>query len=142
LPNGIKVPHILFLENDGNDAILIGIAMKAVDPPVRWFICRNPSEARSYLKGTGMYSDRKKYPLPDAIVSDLKMGSESGADFVCWLRTRKEFNQTPVLIFSGCASPEEMKQAEELGAQEVLRKPIKVEDLRRLFQKLVDSVRK
>ena len=89
-----------------------------------------------------MYSDRKKYPLPDAIVSDLKMGSESGADFVCWLRTRKEFNQTPVLIFSGCASPEEMKQAEELGAQEVLRKPIKVEDLRRLFQKLADSVRK
>src|SRR5258706_11046470 len=93
------------------------------------FICRNTSEARAYMMGAGMYSDRVKFPFPDAIVSDLRLGEESGIEFLHWLRTVPAFKDIPIVLLSGSASPNEMATAAELNGIKVLRKPAELNAL-------------
>ena len=48
--------------------------------------------ARAYLDGTEPFQDRSQFPLPDLIVSDLKLYGETGAQFHAWLRAHhKEY---------------------------------------------------
>jgi CheY-like chemotaxis protein len=126
--------HVLVLENDANDALLIGMAFKSLVPPVSWYICRNPGEAKAYLRGVGLYSNREKYPLPAAIFTDIKMDGQTGIQFLAWIRGQSAFKHTPIVVLTGAGSPEEIRQAEELGAQRVLAKPARLQDLQQMLQ--------
>src|SRR4051794_6700956 len=75
----------LIVENDQNDAFLIRRAL-ASSRCGHASLCRNPSEAKAYLKGAGMYADRSKYPFPDVILTDLRMDDETGVELVEWVR--------------------------------------------------------
>lgn len=66
----------LVVEDNPNDAFLIKRALQSNGCAA--FICRNPGEAQSYLLGAGMYEDRVRYPMPDLILTDLRMGAVSG----------------------------------------------------------------
>src|SRR5688500_18794328 len=81
-------------------------------------VCRNPSEAKAYLSGAGLYRDRNKYPFPDILITDLNMGTESGIELVDWIRKQvsplKDLN---IVILTGSASPLQFDAAERVGAQ-------------------------
>src|SRR3954465_7964444 len=101
-----KVPFrrtFLVLEDDANDAMLIRRAF--TNSVCRIFVCRNTSEARAYLLGAGMYSDRERFPFPEMFVTDLRLGDESGVKFLAWLRSLNGFNDLPVIVLSGTATP-------------------------------------
>ena len=112
---------ILILEDDANDAILIRRAFTNIFCSA--FICRNTSEARAYLLGAGMYSDRDKFPFPEIFVTDIRLGNESGVDFLAWLRGNDGVFDLPVIVLSGGATPEEARIAKQLGAARILQKP-------------------
>lgn len=133
--------HFLIVENDMNDAMLIKRAFSTVSDTVSSFVCRNASEARAYLVGAGMYSNRAAYPLPDAIISDLRMGAETGFDLVQWVRTEESLKAIPMVILSGSGSAAEMERAEKLGISGVYQKPNRLEDLRLLVQRLARELR-
>jgi len=137
LPNELHKPHLLVVENDPDDALLLGLAFKSLQARPTWFICRNPSEGQAYLRGAGMYSDRQKYALPSAIMTDLRLTGQSGADFAKWVRSQPEFQNIPIVIMSGCASPDEMKIADQAGANCVVRKPGRLEDLKTMLESLL-----
>ena len=79
-------------------------------------IVSNGTEAREYLEGRGRYVDRAYYPMPDLIVSDLKMPSQSGLEFLKWLRDQSGFREIPFVMFSGSGLPVDQARATELGA--------------------------
>jgi CheY-like chemotaxis protein len=128
----------LVIEDDANDAFLIRRAFTEEAPPDMFvFVCRNTSEARAYLLGAGMYSDRHKFPFPEVIVSDVRIGEESGLLFLEWLRGIPNLRDIPVIMLTGSASQREMDIATNLGAVKVLRKPSDVNRLKQMLLKVI-----
>jgi CheY-like chemotaxis protein len=124
----------LVLEDDANDAILIRRAF--TNAACRAFVCRNTSEARAYLLGAGMYSNRDEYPFPDIFVTDLHLGEESGINFLEWLRSREDLKDIPVIVLSGLISPKDSQKAKQLGVSRILQKPGNPAELQLLVLKL------
>jgi len=124
------------VENDPNDAFLIRRAL-STSKCGHASVCRNPSEAKAYLKGAGMYADRGKYPFPDVILTDLRMDDESGIELVEWIRSQEPpLRDTKILILTGSATPMQFDAAQKVGAQAVHRKPTKLQDLEELLQSI------
>ena len=122
----------LIIEDSAEDAALIRRAFAQIDHSTA-FVCRNVSEAKAYVAGAGMYSDRGRFPVPQAVICDLRLGGESGLDFLAWLKGKPKFGRIPVAILSGTASEKEMLAAKTEGAASVLRKPENLEELRALL---------
>ena len=128
------------VENDPNDAYLITRALRSSARCDASTVCRNPREARDYLRGAGMYANREVYPLPDVIISDLRMGSESGLELVEWIRQQEPpLNTVPVIILTGSATPLQFDAAQNVGANRVCRKPTKLGDLQLLLGSIADE---
>ena len=88
------------------------------------------------MNGAGMYQDRTKYPFPNAIITDIHLGMESGLDFVKWVKAHPEYKDMPIYVLTGTASTREAFIAREAGAIEVLKKPARYEDLRTMLNDL------
>jgi CheY-like chemotaxis protein len=125
--------NFLIVENDPNDAFLIHRAL-AMAKCGASFVCRNPSEAKSYLRGAGMYADRRQFPFPGVLLTDLRMGAESGIELVAWIREQEPpIRDLKVIILTGSASELQWDAAMKVGAQQVHRKPTRLEDLQDLM---------
>jgi CheY-like chemotaxis protein len=111
----------LVLEDDANDAILIRRAF--TNSACRVFVCRNTSEARAYLLGAGMYSNRERFPFPEIFVTDLTLGEESGVKFLTWLRSQDQFKDLPVIVISGTATPNDIHTLKRLKVDKICSKP-------------------
>jgi DNA-binding response OmpR family regulator len=119
-----EVPYrktFLVLEDDANDAILIRWAF--TNSACRAFVCRNTSEARAYLLGAGMYADRERFPFPEVFVTDLRLGDESGVEFLAWLRSQDAFKSLPVIVVSGTATPQDIRTLKGMRIDQILSKP-------------------
>lgn len=126
------------VEDDANDASLIRLAFDTLES-CNAFVCRNLSEAKAYLHGSGMYADRIKHPFPNAVICDLNLHGESGVEFVAWLESSRDFNKMPIIILTGSASERDISAARRGGVLSVLRKSARLEDLRAL---LADTAKK
>lgn len=103
-------------------------------------ICRNPSEAKSLLKGAGMYANREMYPLPDLIITDMRMGDESGMELVEWVRQQESpLREVPIVILSGSCTPLQFEAAQTVGANAVHRKPTRLEELQGLLNAIAEE---
>jgi len=111
----------LVLEDDANDALLIRRAF--TNAACHAFVCRNTSEARAYLVGAGMYGDRARFPFPDIFMTDLRLGDESGLQFLEWIRNKAELRDLPVIVLSGSATAKDIAVAKNLGAERIWQKP-------------------
>jgi len=111
----------LFLEDEADDAILIRRAF--TNSVCRAFVCRNTSEAKAYLLGAGMYSDRDRFPFPEIFVSDIQLGDESGVNFLDWLRSQSRLKHLPVIVLSGKATPQDIHSLKGLDVDRFLEKP-------------------
>jgi CheY-like chemotaxis protein len=129
----------LVVEDSADDAELIRRAFSGLES-CNASICRNLSEARAYVQGAGMYSDRKKYPFPNGIVCDLRLGHESGVDFLKWIKANSQFKDMPVYILAGDANSRDCFLARQAGAVEVLRKPTRFEDLQMMIFDLASKL--
>ncbi|MGH9356516.1 MAG: response regulator, partial [Terriglobia bacterium] len=73
----------------------------------------------------------------DIVLSDVRMPGGSGLDL---LRSIKESHPgLEVLIMTGFGSIPEAVEAVKIGAYDYITKPFKVEDFRRLFERLVEK---
>src|SRR5688572_23390799 len=93
----IRDKHFLALEDNGDDAYFLRRAFRAL-PYCSVFVCSSIPESKAYICGTGIYADRANYPRPIGVIVDLCLGSQSGIDFVRWLRATPECRQLPVVI--------------------------------------------
>jgi CheY-like chemotaxis protein len=79
-------------------------------------------ETIAYLKGHAAFRNRKKFPLPDLLLLDLKMPGKDGFAVLEWLRTQK-FRNLTVVVLTGSMQPEHIKRALDLGADLFQIKP-------------------
>jgi CheY-like chemotaxis protein len=67
---------------------------------------------------------------------DLKLGPESGLDFLRWLRAREKLRIIPLTILTGSPFPGWVNSAYAAGASCVISKPMAYQDLSKLVSQL------
>ena len=93
-------------------------------------------DAICYLKGEGVYADRRKYPFPVMALLDLHLPDGCGFDVLRWIRANRALSPLAVVVLSG-SDVMAFRQAYELGAHSFLVKPLKFEE----FHNMVSFLR-
>jgi CheY-like chemotaxis protein len=95
-------------------------------------------EALEYIAGQGQYADRQKYEFPSYIITDLKMPDGDGFEILCRVRSNRALSIIPVIMLSGSADLDDIRQAYEFGASAYFVKPATSEALENLVRKIHD----
>jgi CheY-like chemotaxis protein len=111
----VGLPGILLIENDEADVFLFRRALSRLNFSGAVRVVCSASEARDYLEGRHLFSDRDYYPIPDLIVSDMHLHGQTGNDFLDWLRKEKRFSSIPFVFLSGSFAAEDKTRSAELG---------------------------
>jgi CheY-like chemotaxis protein len=127
---------LLIVDDDENDRFLIEHAFRRLDAGYQINTLASGSEAVAYLKGAGVYADRKKYPFPSYILTDLKMGPGDGFEILDYLKQNPSLSVIPVVMLSGSDDPDDIRHAYLLGASSYIVKPPAIDALEVLVQKL------
>ena len=124
------------LENSTDYLFLLDQAFRRAEifNPLR--VARYGNEAILYLKGVGIYSDRKAYPLPDLILIDLTVPDGSGMAVLGWIRRQPEFNLLPVIVLIDPAQDRFLQSAFDKGANAYYVKRDNFEALARMIRTL------
>ena len=128
--------NVLLAEDSAQDRELLRKAVERSEAPVNIFNVEDGSDAIEYLEGSGKYSDRFAYPMPDVLVLDLKMRELSGFDVLLWLREHPDCAVMPTVVLSGSGQEKDIQQAYALGANTYFEKPNSFVD----FEALIDTV--
>jgi CheY-like chemotaxis protein len=131
-------PNLLvFHVNDStDDQVLFQAACKKAHVPFHWHVAESAERGISYLESLLNLSRQHPVRWPDLVILDLVMPHASGLKVLEYIRSTPKLRPMPVIIFTGCATPERMKQAYELGANAFHEKPVSFTDT----VKLVGSI--
>jgi CheY-like chemotaxis protein len=77
--------------------------------------------------------------VPNLVCTDLTLPRESGFELCEYIRGDDRLRQVPVLVMSDKSSPEDMAQAEYVGANAFLKKPFSREKLLKYVITLLDG---
>jgi CheY-like chemotaxis protein len=125
---------ILVVEDSPQDAFLFKSAMGRAHVHASLHIVEDGVEAVRYLRCEGKYHDRRTYPFPNFIISDVKMPQMDGFQFLRWVRSHAETSQVPIVLFSSAGNEADADQAYRLGANAYLVKPFSLEELTDLLR--------
>jgi len=76
---------------------------------------------------------------PDAVIVDINLPGISGFEVLRRLRDSPETRGIPVIALSASAPPSDAKRAGQAGFYRYLTKPVKVDDLVRVLEQLLDK---
>jgi CheY-like chemotaxis protein len=135
---------ILLVDDDEDLPTLLPHLLKKANVRFSFRVADNGERAVEYLCGAGAYADRVAYPLPQALLLDLRMPRMDGFQFLEWKRTRPEFESLPVVVWSSSVFAEDKKRALALGANAYFDKSADIDQLAGVFRHLepycLDSV--
>jgi len=120
---------ILLVEDDENDIILVRKAVEAAGAGHSVHAVQDGEQAIQYLQGLGRFSDRHKYPIPNVVLTDLKMPKIGGFELLHWLRTNPLFSVIPTIMYSSSALEKDVREAYQLGANSYITKPTSLSGL-------------
>jgi two-component system, chemotaxis family, response regulator Rcp1 len=129
---------ILLLENEENDVFFFRRALSSLGFRGAVQVVQNTSLARAYLEGRPPYHVRDYHPMPDLIISDMKMPGGSGLEFLNWVRFHPEFKSIPFAMLSGSMMEQELKAAVESGALLYKRKSGDFAEMRQRVAELLE----
>jgi CheY-like chemotaxis protein len=119
----VQEPLILLVEDRDDDVLMLRRSFQkaGINNPMQ--VVGDGEEAISYLLGTGKFSDRVEFPLPELILLDLKMPKIDGFEVLRWLRSQRNFSGIRVVVLSSSESIQDVNLAYNLGANSFLVKP-------------------
>jgi CheY-like chemotaxis protein len=77
--------------------------------------------------------------LPDAVLLDINLGSESGLDLVAWMRQKPEMFEIPVVAVTAHALLAEQEGILQAGCRACLSKPIDFQLLQKELNRLLQG---
>lgn len=96
---------------------------------IGFHVALDGNEIVDYLRGHGKYCDRMAYPFPTWMLLNFQLPARSALDVMQWVRNHPECNVIPILLFSDAPTPDEVKQAYEIGVNTVFKKPGSVSEM-------------
>lgn len=119
---------ILIVDDEPNIILMVSTRLKA-----------NGYEIISAGDGQAGFEMAQK-EKPDLIILDLMLPKMDGYKVCGFLKRDYRYAKIPVVIFSAKAQPEDIKLAEEMGANAFMSKPFRPEDLLAKIRELIPSV--
>lgn len=114
---------ILLVEDDENDIILVRKAIETGRAGHSVHVVRDGEQAVAYIQGVDGFTDRQKFPMPNVVLTDLKMPKMSGFDLIQWMRANPQFSVIPTIVYSSSALDKDVREAYRLGANSYIAKP-------------------
>ncbi len=120
---------ILVAEDNPDDALIFEMMFKRAAMKGPFHIVDDGQKIIDWLSGSNGFSDRTKYPLPQAVLLDLKMPVKTGFEALEWIRSQPAYQKLPVIILSSSDDPKDLKRAADLGATKYFVKSPRLEDV-------------
>lgn len=114
---------ILLVEDEEDDVFFMKRAMERLGIIKVLRVVEDGQQAINYLKGTGFYKDRERFPLPGLILLDLKLPEVMGLEVLKWIRQQSCFSSIIVVVLTSSNLASDMNEAYRLGANSYLIKP-------------------
>ena len=129
-----SLPFILLVEDDEDDRFFaertLGKAgLKSI------FHVATGQAAVDYLSGQRGFADRKKFPLPDIILLDLKIPEISGHQVLEWVRAQPGLEAIAVYILSSSGEISDRTRATAANAAGYFVKPLEVQNVEAVLRK-------
>jgi CheY-like chemotaxis protein len=112
----------LVVEDNPDDRFFLQRAFAKIDD-CDLILLASIAEAKDYLSGNSRFADRKKFPPPSAIITDMNVRDGSGADLLQWIRSNDIYDSMPVALISGSATPTQIRVVENLRDIRIFQKP-------------------
>lgn len=127
---------ILQVEDEEIDVFLFRhvFEMTGITSPLR--AVSDGQLAIDYLSGSGVYSDRDRYPMPYLVLLDLNLPMRSGFEVLKWIRQHPVLKTLVVIVFSSSALQQDVNEAYELGANSYIAKPSEIQKILEVAQLL------
>ncbi len=119
-----RSPTVLVADDEESAILLLQTALEETGLAMELVIARDGQEAVAYLSALGPKDGAPARPHPSLLLLDLKMPRMDGFAVLTWLRTRPEFKDLPVILFSSSNHDADMEKARQLGAREYRVKPV------------------
>jgi len=116
--------EILLAEDSRIDARLTIMALRKSRLRHRLTLVRDGAEAIEFLQRTGIF---RQAPRPDIILLDLVLPKRDGWDVLRERAADPELRAIPVVVLTACHNQAELQRCQELGIDELLKKPVQVE---------------
>ena len=129
---------ILLVEDQPTDVLLVKRAFSRVNPGATLHSVADGDAAVAYLSGDGDFGDRKRHPLPDLLLLDLKLPRRSGLEVLAWLRAQVGLHRLPAIMLTSSGEQRDINQAYDLRVNSFLSKPTAFEDLHAMVQAIDD----
>jgi CheY-like chemotaxis protein len=133
---------ILLVDDSEADAYLIHRAFNNAAILSRLEIVMNDREAIFYLSGSGQYSNRTEYPLPDLLLLDLKASDADRSQLLRWIRDHPDLESTKVVALTSSNSPSAIYHSYTIGLNSFVVKPSDFQGLTELVNALHDWLSK
>jgi len=116
--------RILLVEDNRMDVELTLDAFREVKLKNDIRVVQSGEDALDYLFGRNAYADRKRHPLPDIILLDLKLPGISGLDVLKVLKQAPMLKRLPVIILTSSREESDRADGYDFGVNSYLVKPI------------------
>ena len=125
---------ILLVEDNADDEALTLRALKKNNIGNQVIIARDGAQALDYLFGTGQYSGRDAYLMPQVVLLDLKLPKIDGLEVLRRLRANESTKLLPVVILTSSNEEQDLINGYGFGANSYVRKPVD-------FNQFIEAVR-
>jgi CheY-like chemotaxis protein len=134
-------PTILAVDDDESQRCLMQRTFSGLSHNYKLQLLCSGNEAIAYLEGAGKFGDRKKYPLPVWIITDLHMADGDGRALLEFVKKNPALSAIPVAVLSSSDNAEDIRQCRLLGCSAYYVKPFTPTQLHELLQTTVQSPR-
>ena len=94
-----------------------------------------------YITAEGKYADRAQFPPPQVVVLDVKMPKMSGLEALAWIRSRRDLDAIPIVMFTSSTQESDVDFSRRHGANAYLVKPSNADQLSVLVQRVLHATR-
>jgi chemotaxis family two-component system response regulator Rcp1 len=116
---------IMLVEDNPADVTLLSEALASNEVDATLFVAHDGDEGIRIIDAI----DESRISCPDLIVLDLNLPRKSGFDVLERVRSSRQCNRRPVVVFSSSDAEEDREHAQRLGASYYLRKPSSLKEL-------------
>lgn len=113
----------MLVDDDEDDQLIFKTVVNEINTQID---CKCYDNAIHSIKTLQAESNQR----PDCIFLDLNLPFMHGFEFLEIIKTSKEFNNIPVIIYSTSSRDSDMVKAKELGAVNFLSKPTSYKELK------------
>lgn len=112
--------HILIVEDNPADAMLISKSLKERSPGIELFVAQDGYVASNYLFRRGEF---KSAPTPDFVILDLNLPGRDGREVLKEIKADTRLKSLPVLVFTSSEAAHDIQSSYDGHANAYFSKP-------------------